>query len=204
MTPNTYKPLTPADFVGDARNYASLLDRMLADSLANGHAALKVLLNGPPGTGKSALVAYLQHSANIHPKWSTTKTNGTKVNMDFIQELENALHYRDLYGAYRLIWIDEADKIPAVAQVRFLTLMDDLPSGVIIAATSNCKLKEFEPRFQSRFQALEVGAVPAAEIEQLLARFLTNVKTIKSIATFACGNVRQALLDAQTALLTAS
>jgi|CZKV01.1.fsa_nt_gi replication-associated recombination protein RarA len=208
MNPLTYNPQTPADFIGEARNIAGLLVQMVADSRANKLTPLKLLFNGPPGTGKSALVAFLQTTAGIHPKWSTTKTNGTKVNMEAIQEMEDGMHYRDLYGDYKLFWIDEVDKMGPTQQCRFLSTLDDMPGGVIVACTSNCKVKDFEPRFQSRFQLLEVPAVHAAQIETLLARFLDGTTAhgaaaIKQIATFACGNVRQALLDAKAAMLMA-
>ena len=54
---------------------------------------------------------YLQIAAGIHPKWSTHKTNGTKVNMEVIQSMEDSMHYGDFYSDYKLIWIDEVDKM---------------------------------------------------------------------------------------------
>ena len=56
-----------------------------------------------------------------------------------------------------MLWIDKANAIPPVAQVRFLTLLDDLPRGIAIACTSNCKLRDFEERFQTRFQVFEIA-----------------------------------------------
>lgn len=202
MNPTTYTPTKPEDFIGDARKVASFLLKLIERSKGDGNSPMKLLLNGPPGVGKSELIKFLLVKAGIHPKWSTHKFNGTKVNMDAIDDMERAMHYRDLYGAFKLFWIDEADKIPSTAQVRFLTLLDDLPAGNIVACTSNCKVSEFEARFQSRFQVHELKGVPAAEIEGLLLQFLPNLPHVaKQIATFACGNVRQALLDADGALL---
>ena len=101
-----------------------------------------------------------------------------------------------------MLWIDEADEIPRLAQVRFLTLLDDLPAGVAVACTSNCKLSDFENRFQTRFQAFEIAPPPPAEIQSLVTRLLPqlSVRDATQIATFACGNVRQALLEAQGAM----
>lgn len=199
MNPNTYIPTTPDDFVGTPRQFAEHFLKMLADSQANQFAPMKVLLHGAPGIGKSGLVKFMQHAAGIHPKWSTTKLSGTKVNMAAIDDMEATLHYRDLYGAYKLIWIEEADAIPTTAQIRMLTFLDDIPNGVILACTSNARIADFEPRFQSRFEAHEFHPVPTGDIEKLLLRFVPAqyAAQVKHIAVMAAGNVRQALLDAK-------
>ncbi|MDE3085000.1 MAG: hypothetical protein KGJ37_07290, partial [Verrucomicrobiota bacterium] len=55
--------------------------------------------------------------------------------------------------------------------------------------------------FQTRFQAFEIAPPPPSEIEKLLQRIAPELNgASRQIANFACGNVRQALLDAQGAL----
>lgn len=104
-----------------------------------------------------------------------------------------------------MLWIDEADEIPRLAQVRFLTLLDDLPLGVAVACTSNCSLNDFENRFQTRFQVHELAPPPANDIMNLILRLAPEVgPDAINIANFACGNVRQALLDAQGVLQAAA
>ena len=208
----SFIPTSADDFIGDnvisrqsgdqtgARLVARQIEKAVRMADKNGRAPLKFLLNGKPGLGKSALVLYLQHLTGCN-KWSTTKLNGTQCKIERIEEIAAGLHYKSLFGEWRMIWIDEADEIPRVAQVRFLTLLDDLPSGVIVACTSNCKLEDFENRFQTRFQAFEIAPPPPAEIEKLLQRIAPELNgSSAQIANFACGNVRQALLDAQGAL----
>ena len=91
-----------------------------------------------------------------------------------------------------------------MAQVRFLTLIDDLPEGVVVMCTSNCKIKDFEPRFQSRFQVFEMKPPSQEEIATLLRKWIPNneaaIKHIAHAATMAGGNVRQALLDCEGVL----
>ncbi|MEY2411292.1 MAG: polymerase delta subunit [Verrucomicrobiota bacterium] len=197
---NNYVPESPNDFIGDTRTVAEQLARNVADAFATGCPPLRYVINGKPGIGKSALLRWLQVCIKAHPKWSTFKFSGTQVKIETVEELARQFHYRDLYGDYRLVWIDEADKIPSVAQVRFLLLLDEQPDNVAVAVTSNCKLTEFEERFQTRFQPFEPRPPTQDQVEQFLRQFPLLEHELKQIATFACGNVRQALNDALSAL----
>ena len=206
-------PKSADDFVGEnivsrqsgdqtgARLVARQIEKAVRLANQNGMSPQKFLFNGKPGLGKSALVQYLQHLTGCN-QWSTTKLNGTECKIERIEEIAANLHYKNLFGDWRMLWIDEADEIPRVAQVRFLTVMDDLPPGVIVACTSNCALADFENRFQTRFQVFEIAPPPPADIQSLLVRIAPaiSLRDAGQIANFACGNVRQALLDAQGAL----
>ena len=196
--PQDYTPTVPSDFIGDARLTAAFLPKLIAASRAAGRSPIKLLLSGPPGTGKSEIARHLAALLKVS-KWSVTKLNGTQVRVDKLDELTASLQLTDLFGDYRIVQIDEADAIPTVAQVRMLTVLDDLPRGVVVVCTSNASLKAFEPRFQSRFQFFEFRPVPQPDIEQLLTvRWEVPVQQAKMIALGACGNVRAALLDTQT------
>jgi replication-associated recombination protein RarA len=208
----SFIPRSAADFIGNniierqsgdqtgARLVAQQIEKAVRLSEKNGRTPLKFLFNGKPGIGKSELVKFLSHLIHVD-KWSTTKLNGTQCKIEKIEDIAANLHYTNLFGEWRMLWIDEADEIPRVAQVRFLTLLDDLPYGVVVVCTSNCKLEDFENRFQTRFQAFELAPPPPEEIEKFLKRICPELNgSSAQIATFACGNVRQALLDAQGAL----
>jgi replication-associated recombination protein RarA len=177
-----------------ARLIAELLSQGVQLANLNQRSPLKYLLNGRPGLGKSALIAYLQQLLGCN-KWNTIKLNGTQCKVETIEEIARQLACTCLFGDWRMLWIDEADAIPPVAQVRFLTLLDDVPPGVAIARTSNCKLRDFEERFQTRFQAFEIAQPATEEIVSLLRRYLPHEPEIVNAANFADGNVRQALLD---------
>ena len=165
-------------------------------ALSAGNSPLKLLFNGEPGVGRSALAAYTQQLLQCD-KWSTTRLNGTQVKIEKVEELVAQLQGTSLFSTYRLVWIDEADKIPPIAQVRFLTMMDEMPNASAMICTSNCKVSEFEARFQTRFQVFELEGPQPHEIESLLRRYVPDDPNIRSIASFALGNVRQALLDTQ-------
>lgn len=198
--PSEYKPTSIEEFIGPAKAAAKLLVNLADRARANDNASLKILLNGEPGIGKSALAEFLARHLGCTEKHSRLKFNGTQIKIETVEDIARQLQYRSLYGDYNFIWIDEADKIPSVAQVRFLTLLDDLNHGCAVVCTSNCRVEDFEKRFQSRFRMLEIEPPQPHEIMGLLSQFLTHQPTITQIAQFACGNVRAALLDADLAV----
>lgn len=198
----SFTPKSVDDFIGrlatergaGAHATALQIQNIIALAERHGRRSQKFLLPGEPGVGKSLMVKFMQHLTGCN-KWNTTKLNGTQVKVEKVEEIAQQLAMSNLFGEWRMLWIDEADQIPTVAQVRFLTLLDDLPPGVIVACTSNLTLKAFENRFQSRFQAFNIIPPTAEEILKLLQRFTPECKDAVNVATFACGNVRQALLD---------
>jgi len=203
VLPSLYSPSCPDEFIGPAREMTGLLAKVVEDAKANRNAPIRVMFNGEPGIGKSALAQYLIRLLGSD-KWSVKKYSGTDVDIGNVREIAADLHYRDLFGNYRIVWIEEADVIPALAQTRFLMLLDDLPQGVAVVCTSNCKLADFKKRFQTRFRVFEIDPPTPEEIQALLRKFLHKPRDIINIATLACGNVRQALLDAESALQAAA
>ncbi len=197
-----FAPKTLDAFVGEhstdkgagARATAAQIERAFALATAAGRQPQKLLFPGDPGVGKSLMVKFIQHLTGCN-KWSTSKFNGTQCKIETVEQIAHELAMTNLFGDWRMVWIDEADAIPTVAQVRFLTLLDDLPKGAIVCCTSNLTLKAFENRFQSRFQAYPIIPPGAEEILRLLQRFAPDEPELVNIARFACGNVRQALMD---------
>jgi replication-associated recombination protein RarA len=201
MLPSSYKPRQVDDFIGSARRIAAKLDTLLAAATRDGK-PLAILMLGRPGIGKSALANYLTQRLGCD-RWHTTLLNGTQVKIEEVEEIARSLHFKELFGVYRLIRVEEVDKVPHVAQVRLLTLLDEMPERTAFVCTSNCQIKELEERFQSRFLVLQVAPPTDQEIASLLRRLAPQVPdaTVRQIATFACGNVRQALLDTDAAML---
>jgi replication-associated recombination protein RarA len=200
--PSCYKPSAPKHFIGSARKAAVMLQNLFKQ--ADG-APLKILLLGEPGIGKSALVDWILEQIEID-QWSSEKFNGTGFKIEQAAELEKSFHLRSLYAdRYRVIRIEEVDKVPHAAQVRLLTALDDLPKNTLFIATSNCEAKDLEERFHSRFMVLPIKAPTPDEIAGLInANWNLPITTVTNIAEMCCGNVRQALLDVQTASLQAA
>jgi replication-associated recombination protein RarA len=201
MLPSQFRPQSAEDFIGPARAHARTLEKLVAASLPTG-SPLKVIILGPPGTGKTELGHHLVRLLGC-TKWHIHQFNGTQMKIEQVEEIARSLQYREMFGQYRILRIEEVDKVPAVAQVRLLTLLDELPSHTAVVATSNCTPDDLEERFDTRFIPLTMTPPKQSEIEDLLRRWSLPDGSVKQIATFACGNVRQALLDATLALAAA-
>lgn len=192
-----YIPAGPEDFVGPTRAVAQQLRNFVDLSNASGRNPLRIVLNGPPGIAKSALARYFQRLLDVNPKWSTFKFSGVDVSVDKLRDLAEKFQLRDLFSPWRLIWIEEADTIPKAAQVRFLMLLDEMVPGTAVIATSNCKIEDFESRFQTRFTFPEPYIKPptAEEIYQFLLAKAGPHPGLRQVAEFSCGNVRGAIND---------
>lgn len=204
MLPSTFRPQKLTDFIGPARAQAAFLQRLLAAAQPAGD-PLKILILGRPGIGKSSLAEYFV-SLTGATKWSTSTYNGTAFKIEQVEQLARTLGCREMFGSYRVIRVEEVDAVPTVAQIRFLTLSDDLPPHTAIICTSNCKVEHLEERFQRRFQVIQLEGPSDAEILDLLQTRWPEIPLpdARMISCMAGGNLGQALQDATTALIAAT
>jgi len=200
MLPSTYRPKVLADFIGPAGKWAAHLEKLVRLALPTGD-PFRILLLGASGIGKSALAEHLVRSTGAG-RFSVAKYNGKQFRIDDVAEIARQWRFRDLFSGYRVLQIEEVDQVPAGTAVSMLTLMDDMPQHTCFIATSNCKLKDLEERFQRRFTVCEVGAPTEAEVEAFLRKHWPVIppRRTKEIATFCCGNVGAALTDADNAV----
>jgi replication-associated recombination protein RarA len=197
MNPIDYRPLKPAEFIGPAAKTARTLDRIIERTEKNGD-PMKLLLYGDAGVGKSSLVEYLLTRLETQ-KWSITKLSGTEFRLEDAQSFAARLCYPDLYSKYKVLWIEEMDRASHTARAAMLPMLDTLPDRVAVVVTTNKDVDEMEKRFFTRFQSFKIDAPTSDEIRGLLKRWRKlRADTINRIAEFCCGNVRQALLEAQT------
>lgn len=192
--PSHHVPNRAEDFIGPAREACRLMEQLLAATIPTG-SPLKLLFHGAPGIGKSSL---MQHAVSIlgADKWTTHKLNGTQCKVDVLDGLAFEFRQTNLFGGYRVLWIEEVDTVPSVAQIRLLTILDDLPRETAVICTTNKKPDDLEERYQTRFHVIDLQPPTADQIHALLKQWPIDDQAARHIAEFACGNVRQALLDA--------
>ena len=163
---------------------------------------LRLFFSGEPGTGKSTVAALLARQLARH-ELGIQKINGADVGAETVREWgQGAFTGSSMFSDWRVLIIEEADRVSAQAQVLMLTLLDDLPKQRAVICTSNLATQDLTARFQTRFQLWEFKGPMAAEIESHLVTLhhqSVHRDVLTRIATASNGNVRQALLDAESA-----
>jgi replication-associated recombination protein RarA len=197
MNPSTFIPATPLAFIGPARKLAAVLERKAAAMLPEGLPA-RMLLTGVPGCGKTSLANMFAGLLARHTT-SVEAINGRNVTADCVRSWNDAAQYRPITGGFSVKVINELDTATPQAQDLLLSYLDELRPFHAVVATSNQALSGLSERFQSRFQHFRLAVPSAEEITEFLHRFGLNGQS-EAIARTCKGNVRAALLDAQSVL----
>lgn len=198
MNPESYRPASPAEFIGDAHRVVTALGRKIERLKSGPKAGQRWLFLGDPGIGKSAAALALASMIAGSPA-SIEHVNGQSCTVDLVRHWRDSLPYRPMFGdSVKLI--DELDLASPAAQNELLTVLDRLPGWTHVIATTNKTLEALVPRLQTRFSQFPFSKPSAQDIADLLTRFTVPPSVASRIASGATGNVRAALLDAQAAL----
>lgn len=194
MLPSSYKPKSIEDFIGPARKQAADWSRLLALARADG-SPICFLILGRPGLGKSELSNFITRELTTE-HWNITRLNGKEVDIEKAESLARDFRLRSMFPGYRVLQIEEIDRMTKDAQVRFLTVLDDLPKWTAVVGSSNCKLADFEERFQRRFHVAQLIGPQSGEILELLLRLGVPDAGARMLSVACGGNVGIALKEA--------
>lgn len=142
------------------------------------------LITGPPGSGRSnlalrfaaALIArepdqreavHRQVCARTHPDLGVLTTQKVLIGIDDVREIVTTAHYAPAEGRYRVIVIEDADRMPERTSNVLLKALEEPPERTvwILCAPSEADLL---PTIRSRTRSLRLVTPPPVDIARLL------------------------------------
>lgn len=170
---------------------------------------LAILLDGDPGTGKTAALDQLAARLAGTP-YAIEHVNGQSLSVDLVRQWRERAAYGNLFSSWTVKRVDEIDQAGSSAVAELLTFLDYLPRGLAILATTNdfARLRaQSKGRLESRFHRFHVDAPSVAETAELLTiRHRIPARVAEQIARGAVPegcllsagcNVRAAIKDAE-------
>lgn len=150
MLTSKYQPQSIADFAGLDKP-KKILTRFASQPSEDAW-----YFHGASGTGKSTMALALAKAINAQ----VVHVPSQRCNVAALEELRSECQHLPMFGAWRLVLIDEADSMTEAAKLSFLSLLDctERPSRTIFVFTSNEEdlgQSEFEKRFLSRVKPVK-------------------------------------------------
>lgn len=158
-----------------------MLERAAAPDGAPAHAWL---ITGPPGSGRSnlayrfaaALIArseadrehvFAQVRARTHPDLGVLTTQAAVIRIDSAREIVTTAHYAPSEGRYRVIVIEDADRMPEHTSNVLLKAIEEPPERTIwvLCAPSEADLL---PTIRSRTRSLRLVTPSVEDVARLL------------------------------------
>ena len=199
-SPSAFRPTAPDDLIGPTATVAKALVAK-ARRLRDSGGAMKVLIYGPPGIGKTTVAEMVARELTGGQSLAVEDHNGKEITVDAVRRWMDSLAYASLWGGWSVRIVNELDRCSRDAQDLLLSYLDRLGGGKAVIGTSNLQLDLLTERFQTRFQAWKIAGPDSDEIARWLMRRWKAPKQLANQIAVGCGGcVRAALADLESAM----
>lgn len=186
------------DLIGHARLVCESQVRKAERLAASPDTAMKLLVCGAPGIGKTTIVELIATTLTSH-KCAVQDYNGREVTVDIVRDWMPALGTGNLWSKWSVKIVNELDRCSKEAQDLLLSYIDRMPPGRALLCTSNLEVGGLHERFQTRFQTVVLQPPTVADVAALITRRWGVPEDMAcKIATASAGCVRAALADLET------
>lgn len=132
------------------------------------------LFHGPTGTGKTMSVHNLAESLGVDrsPIGGFDELSGGEQHADAVRALASSFRYRPMAGNWRLVVVNDCDRMSQQAEAIWLDILDDLPPRVVICFTTR-ELGKLNPPLIDRCRSIEFVA-NARDIQKFAKQIWTQ------------------------------
>ena len=215
---STWQPSNGDELIGTRaiQAYRNIETQLDAFAQETGRACSgRYVLSGPPGCGKTT-IARLLSSKWVEQPIAITTWKGREVSKELVQDLIYESKLGSMWGKFRALVINEADRVQPAAQDLMLDwLEDELPEGYLVMCTTNAKVategrqaslklsktdkdEYLSTKFMSRLTKYHLEYPSTKEISEGLSRITGCSELVAtSAAKASAGDLRQAFKELQ-------
>lgn len=121
------------------------------------------LLHGPTGTGKTSTAHFLSDALQVDrsPCGGFIEIASGEQGAEAVRDLSRSFRLRPMFGKWRIVIVNECDRMTPAAETIWLDVLENLPPHVVIVFTTN-NIDKLSQRFANRCDTIEFYADAAA------------------------------------------
>jgi len=203
MLTDKYRPTTLREVVGNTKAIKSLW------AFSKNPRPEAFLLKGAPGIGKTSAALALANDLRIG-LMDVQDYSGQAIGKEEIMSIFKTLWHYPFESKWRMVIINEADKMSMAAQILCMDHLENLPKHGIVVMTSN-DADAFEPRFLSRLTVIHFTTQGLKQVAQDLLGKICELegatidpKVIARLVEASRNNIRTALKGISLEILEAA
>ncbi|MBN2643910.1 MAG: DNA polymerase III subunit delta' [Desulfuromonadaceae bacterium] len=143
-------------------------------------------------TGCGSCVACRRIDSNNHPDLLFLEPDGNQIKIDQVRAIQKELTFRPLEAAYRIILVDQAEKMNVAAANALLKTLEEPPDNTLLLLIS-AHPEQLLETIRSRCQHIPFSRLHPKEIKRVLVEQVDSNQDSEVLTTMAQGSLKKAL-----------